>query len=428
MQLLGDGQQGSGDGVVLGDHFRRNFRHTVYPDGHPLVDVPVGNALGFLVQLPQTVLLQLLAHCFLRHGVQEPLHFRLHSVREFRKIVPVDFYTAAHRLGHAMCLHQGHTAGFFRSYLLLSREFPRVFTRCCALCGEGAPCQGVGFLPLLRLGEERLFRLLRNGSRRALSPGRAAHQGGQLLLQFGKDRACPAGCLLLFIPAFQGLQVFPNMLPAPDEDAVNSVPAAFARGGSQVAVQQREQFKHGLDVHLAERLFPVLQLPELSIREEQLEQAIEHGRPLGFPLLELGDRGHLPPLPGPDKIQGLTQSSREPFQYPVLHGGVLQHVADFMGHPAQQGQVLRVFLGILPEFPLVFHVLHPGKFRLVRVPAAGGEVVSVGLLCQKIRVQAVPQLVGEKPAHHLVPVFPGGKFSDGRIPGVDGDMQIVGVG
>ena len=218
------------------------------------------------------------------------------------------------------------------------------------------------------------------------------------------------------------------MLPAPNEDTVDGVPASFTGGGPQVIVQQRKQFKHGLDVLLAERLLSVLQLPELSIGEEQLKQAIEHGRPLGFPLLELGDRGHLPPLPGPDKVQGLAQSSRELFQHPVLHGGVLQHVADFMGHPAQQGQVLRVFLGILPEFPLVFRVLHPGKFRLFRVPAAGGEVVSVGLLCQKIRVQAVAQLVGEEPQHHLVPLFPGGEFGDGGIPGVDGDMQIVGVG
>ena len=218
------------------------------------------------------------------------------------------------------------------------------------------------------------------------------------------------------------------MLPAPNEDTVDSVPAAFARGGSQVVVQQREQPKHRLDVLLVERLFPVLQLPELSIGEEQLKQAIEHGRPLGFPLLELGDRGQFPPLPGPNKIQGLAQSSREPFQYPVLHGGVLQHVADFMGYPAQQSQVLRVFLGILPELPLVFHVLHPGEFRLFRIPAAGGEVVPVGLLCQEIRVQAVAQLVGKEPQHHLVPLFPGGEFGDGGIPGVDGDMQIVGVG
>ena len=99
-----------------------------------------------------------------------------------------------------------------------------------------------------------------------------------------------------------------------------------------------------------------------------------------------------------------------------------------MGHPAQQGQVLRVFLGILPELPLVFHVLHPGKFRLFRIPAAGGEVVSVGLLCQEIRVQAVAQLVGEEPQYHLIPLSPGGKFGDGGIPGVDGDIQIVGVG
>ena len=218
------------------------------------------------------------------------------------------------------------------------------------------------------------------------------------------------------------------MLPAPNEDTVDGVPTVFARGCPQVLVQQRKQLKHGLDVLLVERLFPVLQLPELSIGEEQLKQAIEHGRPLGFPLLELGDRGHLPPLPSPDKIQGLAQSSRELFQHPVLHGGVLQHVADFMGHPAQQGQVLRVFLGVLPELSLVFRVPHPGKFRLVRVPAAGGEVVSVGLLCQKIRVQAVPQLVGKEPQYHLVPLFPGGKFGDSGIPGVDGDMQIVGVG
>ena len=218
------------------------------------------------------------------------------------------------------------------------------------------------------------------------------------------------------------------MLPAPNEDTVDGVPTVFARGCPQVIVQQRKQFKHGLDVLLAERLFPVLQLPELSIGEEQLKQAIEHGRPLGFPLLELGDRGHLLPLPSPDKIQGLAQSPGELFQHPVLHGGVLQHVADLVSYPAQQGQILGVFLGILPELPLVFRVLHPGKFRLFRVPAAGGEVVSVGLLCQKIRVQAVAQLVGEQPAHHLVPLFPGGKFSDGGIPGVDGDMQIVGVG
>ena len=105
MQLLGNGQQGSGDGVVLGDHFRRYFRHAVHPDGHPLVDVPVGNALGFLVQLPQTVLIQLLAHGFLRHGVQEPFHFRLHSVGEFRKVVPIDFYAAAQGFRHFVSLH-----------------------------------------------------------------------------------------------------------------------------------------------------------------------------------------------------------------------------------------------------------------------------------------------------------------------------------
>ena len=121
LQLLGNGQQGAGDGVVLGDHFRRNFRHTVHPDSHPLVDVPIGNALGFLVQLPQTVLLQLLAHGFLRHGVQEPLHFRLHSVREFRKIVPVDLHTAAQGFRHLVSLHQGHAAGFIWGNLLFFR-------------------------------------------------------------------------------------------------------------------------------------------------------------------------------------------------------------------------------------------------------------------------------------------------------------------
>ena len=218
------------------------------------------------------------------------------------------------------------------------------------------------------------------------------------------------------------------MLPAPNEDTVDGVPASFTGGGPQVIIQQRKQFKHGLDVLLAERLRSVLQLPELSIGEEQLKQAIEHGRPLGFPLLELGDRGHLPPLPGPDKVQGLAQSSRELFQHPVLHGGVLQHVADFMGHPAQQGQVLRVFLGILPELPFVFYIQHAGQRRFTRVPAADGKSVSIALLGQEIRVQAVAQLVGEEPQYHLIPLSPGGEFGDGGIPGVDGDMQIVGVG
>ena len=53
----------------------------------PLWDVPIGNALGFLVQLPQAVLLQLLAHGFLRHGVQEPFHFCLHGFGKLRNVV-----------------------------------------------------------------------------------------------------------------------------------------------------------------------------------------------------------------------------------------------------------------------------------------------------------------------------------------------------
>ena len=105
LQLLGDGQQGAGDGVVLGCHLRGNFRHAVDTDGHPFVDVPVGDGLGLLVQFRQTVLFQLLTDGFLRHGVQEPLHFRLHSVREFRKIVPVDFYTAAQGFRHLVSRH-----------------------------------------------------------------------------------------------------------------------------------------------------------------------------------------------------------------------------------------------------------------------------------------------------------------------------------
>ena len=218
------------------------------------------------------------------------------------------------------------------------------------------------------------------------------------------------------------------MLPAPNEDTVDGVPASFTGGGPQVIVQQRKQFKHGLDVLLAERLRSVLQLPELSIGEEQLEEAVKHRQSLGFPLLEMGDRGHLPPLPGPDKVQCLAQSSREPFQHPVLHGGVLQHVADLVGYPAQQDQVLRVLLGVLPELPLVFYIQHAGQRRFTRVPAADGKSVSIALLGQEIRVQAVPQLVGEEPQHHLVPLFSGGKFGDGGIPGVNGDMQIVGVG
>ena len=150
LQLLGDGQQGSGDGVVLGDHFQRNFRHTVHPDGHPLVDVPIGNALGFLVQLPQTVLLQLLAHGFLRHGVQEPLHFRLHSVRDFRKVVLVDFYTAAQGFRHLVSLHQGHAAGLLWGDLLFSSGSPSTLAKGFALSGEG---QDTGFLPLPWLGQ-----------------------------------------------------------------------------------------------------------------------------------------------------------------------------------------------------------------------------------------------------------------------------------
>ena len=50
------------------------------------------------------------------------------------------------------------------------------------------------------------------------------------------------------------------------------------------------------------------------------------------------------------------------------------------------------------------------------------------MLGQEIRVQAVAQLVGKEPAHHLVPLSPHGEFGDGGIPGVDGDIQIVGVG
>ena len=98
-----------------------------------------------------------------------------------------------------------------------------------------------------------------------------------------------------------------------------------------------------------------------------------------------------------------------------------------MGHPAQQGQVLRVFLGI-SQNSLSF--LHParGPEPVTRIPAADGKSVSIALLGQEIRVQAVAQLVGEEPQHHLVPLFPGGKFGDGGIPGVDGDDQIVGVG
>ena len=167
LQLLGDGQQGAGDGVVLGDHFRRNFRHTVHPDGHPLVDVPVGDALGLSVQFGQTILFQLLTDGFLRHGVQEPLHFRLHSVREFRKVVLVDFHTAAQGFRHLVSLHQGHAALFFWGDLLLSRSgfggntcCGELFTTVFIFSRWISICQGVGLLTLLRLGKRRFVRLI----------------------------------------------------------------------------------------------------------------------------------------------------------------------------------------------------------------------------------------------------------------------------
>lgn len=89
---------------------------------------------------------------------------------------------------------------------------------------------------------------------------------------------------------------------------------------------------------------------------------------------------------------------------------------------------MRVFLGILPELPLVFYIPHTGKFRFFRIPAAGGKSVSIALLGQEIRVQAVAQFMGEEPAHHLVPLSPHREFGDSGIPSVDGDDQIVGVG
>ena len=54
--------------------------------------------------------------------------------------------------------------------------------------------------------------------------------------------------------------------------------------------------------------------------------------------------------------------------------------------------------------------------------------MAVGLAGKEIRVQAVAQLVGEEPAHHLIPLLPGGELGDDGVPCVDVDGQVVGTG
>ena len=74
LQLPRNGEQRSGDGLVLRDHVLADGGHTVYADAHALVDVAVGDALRGFVQLAEALVFKLLADGSLSHVVQQTLY------------------------------------------------------------------------------------------------------------------------------------------------------------------------------------------------------------------------------------------------------------------------------------------------------------------------------------------------------------------
>ena len=55
------------------------------------------------------------------------------------------------------------------------------------------------------------------------------------------------------------------------------------------------------------------------------------------------------------------------------------------------------------------------------------QEIHVGLGCQKVRVEAVPQLMGKQPADQIVAVGPDASFGDNRMSGIDLDGQVIGA-
>ena len=248
------------------------------------------------------------------------------------------------------------------------------------------------------------------------------------MFQLGEYRTAFPGGLVLLVLALDGLHILPDLFPTADKDGVHRLPPLFAGSGLQVLVQFRKKLEHRPDVLLGKGLFPVFQFSKLAIGQKELQQAEEHRLALGLPLFELGDGGRISPLPLPQEIQALAQGAGERLQDTVLDRGVLQDVPYLVGHPRKERQVLRLRLGVVPQGPLVHPVFDRGERRGLRVPPAGGDLLSIGLAGKEIRVQAVAQLVGEEPAHHLIPLLPGGELGDDRVPSVDVDGQVVGTG
>ena len=98
LQLSRYSQQGPRHGVVLGDHLRIHRGHAVDFHLYPLVGVPVGNALGKLIEFREPVFLQLLADLLFRHMGEQPFHLRLHGFGELRGVAVIALHTASHGL------------------------------------------------------------------------------------------------------------------------------------------------------------------------------------------------------------------------------------------------------------------------------------------------------------------------------------------
>ena len=144
-------------------------------------------------------------------------------------------------------------------------------------------------------------------------------------------------------------------------------------------------------------------------------------------LLELCQGKTFRPLPLSKNIKTNTESPGEPCKYPAFNVSIFQDIFDIMCQITQHVEVFRLGLCVFPKSLLIPNIRPRLQNRRLRIPFVDLQEIHVGLGCQKVRVEAVPQLMGKQPADQIVAVGPNATFGDNRMSGIDLDGQVIGA-
>ena len=188
-----------------------------------------------------------------------------------------------------------------------------------------------------------------------------------------------------------------DMMPASDHYQTDDLPALLCRCRRNCFIQLGDQLKHRLNALITQGRIIILDFTEQSIGEHDLQNRLEDmtgAIVLSFNQLRHGT--HVLELTIPHDRQIIAQNAGKLRQNPILNVSILQDICNEGCDLHRKLQILRIQFDILPEVPLIGSIPGGLQIRRCRIPLVFGQVVHVGLLGQKIRIQHVAQLMGKQ--------------------------------